>query len=96
MHALIARPVSLAAALLAAGCCAFVPCHRATALSGQVTDASGAPIPNAVITLYGIRKSERPEAKQALIDLAEDAELTLEIKSSRKTGSRSQSEEKFA
>jgi hypothetical protein len=38
-----------------------------------------------VLLLLGIRKSKRPEAKQALNDLADDPELALEISSWRKT-----------
>ena len=38
-----------------------------------------------VILLLGLRKSKLPEAKQALIDLAADPDLALEIRSWRKT-----------
>lgn len=36
-----------------AGCCAFVPCHPATALAGKVVTANGEPISSARLTLYG-------------------------------------------
>jgi hypothetical protein len=41
-----------------------------------------------VLLLLGIRRSKRPEAKQALIDLADDPQLELEIKSWRHPRSR--------
>ena len=36
-----------------AGCCAFVPCHPATALVGTVATADGAPISSGRLSLYG-------------------------------------------
>ena len=41
----------LASAL--AGCCAFVPCHPATALVGTVATADGAPASSIKLSLYG-------------------------------------------
>lgn len=40
-----------------AGCCAFVPCHPATALVGTVVAADGAPASSVRLTLYGSRVS---------------------------------------
>lgn len=46
-------PSVLVATLVLSGCCAFVPCHPATALVGTVVSPEGTPVASAQINLYG-------------------------------------------
>lgn len=55
MRALRMGLTALTTAVLLSGCCALVPCHRGTHVTGFVIDASMRPVANASVTLFGSR-----------------------------------------
>lgn len=53
MRALRMGATALTTAVLFGGCCALVPCHRGTHVTGFVIDSNMRPVANASVTLFG-------------------------------------------